>query len=80
LNAFAERFVGSVKEECLSLVVVLEERHLRLLVREYVEYYHHVRNHQGLGNQLLSEPPPPPDLDTDAPKAQPRRRGSKLIP
>ena len=45
LNAFAERFVRSIKEECLSRVVVLRERHLRLLVREYVEHYHHERNH-----------------------------------
>ena len=64
LNAFAERFVRSIREECLSRVVVLGERHLRLLVREYVEHYHHERNHQGLGNRLLSEPPPPkPDVD-----------------
>ncbi|MFT4550714.1 MAG: putative transposase [Verrucomicrobiales bacterium] len=54
LNAYAERFVRSIKEECLSRVVVLGECHLRLLVREYVEHYHHERNHQRLGNQLLS--------------------------
>ena len=65
LNAFAERFVRSIKEECLSRVVVLGERHLRLLVREYVEHYHHERNHQGLDNQLLSEPPPPSKPDAN---------------
>jgi putative transposase len=58
LNAFAERFVRSIKEECLSRVVVLGEGHLRLLVREYVEHYHRERNHQGLGNRLLRELPP----------------------
>jgi putative transposase len=58
LNAYAERFVRSIKEECLSRVVVLGERHLRLLVREYVEHYHLERNHQGLGNQLLHSPSP----------------------
>jgi putative transposase len=58
LNAFAERFVRSIKEECLGRVVVLGEHHLRLLVREYVEHYHRERNHQRLGNRLLSEPPP----------------------
>ena len=64
LNAFAERFVRSIREECMSRVVVLGERHLRLIVNEYVEHYHHERNHQGLGNRLLSEPPPPkPDVD-----------------
>ena len=34
------------------------ESQLRLLVREYVEHYHHERNHQGLGNQLLHSPSP----------------------
>jgi transposase InsO family protein len=73
LNAFAERFVRSIREECLSRVVVLGERHLQLLVREYVEHYHHERNHQGLGNRLLSElPPPPPKPDVDV------RRGRRV--
>ena len=59
LNAYAERFVRSIKEECLGRLVVLGERHHRLLVREYVEHYHCERNHPGLGNRLLSEPPQP---------------------
>ncbi len=58
LNAYAERFVRSIKEECLSRVVVLGESHLKLLVHEYVEHYHEERNHQGLDNQLLSRAPP----------------------
>ena len=59
LNAYAERFVRSIKEECLDRVVPLGERHLRLLVREYMEHYHRERNHQGLDNQLLERAPPP---------------------
>ena len=59
LNAYAERFVRSIREECLSRVVPLGERHLRMLVSEYVEHYHRERNHQGLDNELL-EPAPPP--------------------
>ena len=51
LNAYAERFVRSIKDECLRRVVPLGEGHLRLLVREYVEHYHRERNHQGLDNQ-----------------------------
>ena len=65
LNAYAERFVRSIKEECLSRVVPLGEAHLRRLVHEYVEHYHHERNHQGLDNQLLRRPPPPVSPDAD---------------
>ena len=54
LNAYAERFVRSIKEECLGRVVPLGERHLRFLVHEYVEHYHRERNHQGLDNELLT--------------------------
>jgi len=53
LNAFAERWVRSVKEECLSKVVPFGERSLRRALREYVEHYHAERNHQGKGNVLL---------------------------
>src|SRR5450432_439370 len=40
LNAYAERFVGSIKSECLRHIVPIGERHLRAVVREYVEHYH----------------------------------------
>jgi transposase InsO family protein len=53
LNAFAERFVRSFKEECLSQFVPLGERHLRKSVAEYTEHYHLERSHQGLGNELI---------------------------
>jgi putative transposase len=53
LNAFAERFVRSIKEECLSQIIPLGERHLRRAVTEYTEHYHLERNHQGLGNELI---------------------------
>jgi putative transposase len=54
LNAFAERFVLSIKSECLGRMVPLGERHLRHAIREYVEHYHFERSHQGLGNELLT--------------------------
>lgn len=54
LNAYAERFVGSIRRECLDRVIPLGEQHLRLLVREYVAHYNLERNHQGLGNRLLA--------------------------
>lgn len=53
LNAYAERFVRSIKSECLRRVILLGERHLRTLVAEYIEHYHLERNHQGLDNLLL---------------------------
>ena len=54
LNSVAERFVLSIKSECLSRLVPLGERHLRRAVSEYVEHYHRERNHQGVGNRLLT--------------------------
>ncbi len=57
LNAFAERFVRSIKSECLSKMIPLGEGHLRDVIREYVEHYHFERNHQGLDNRLLFEVP-----------------------
>jgi putative transposase len=53
LNAYAERFVRSIKSECLRRVVPLGENHLRELVHEYVAHYLLERNHQGLGNKLI---------------------------
>ena len=70
LNAYAERFVRSIKEECHDRVVPLGEGHMRRLVHEYVAHYHGERNHQGLGNRLLRRAPPPVRADTDV-----QRRG-----
>jgi putative transposase len=44
-NAYAERFVRSIKEECLDRIVPIGERHFRRAVAEYVEHYHGERNH-----------------------------------
>ena len=52
LNAYAERFVRSIKQECLRHIVPLGERHLRTVIREFIEHYHTERNHQGLGNVI----------------------------
>jgi len=49
-NAYAERFVRSIKEECLNRVIPIGDRHLRRMIAEYVEHYHRERNHQGLAN------------------------------
>jgi hypothetical protein len=53
LNAYAERWVRSVKEECLSKVILFGVRSLRRALSEYVEHFHAERNHQGRGNVLL---------------------------
>jgi putative transposase len=56
LNAFAERWIQSFKHECLNHFVVFGEKHLRYIVREYLEYYNRLRPHQGIGNVCLTEP------------------------
>ena len=53
LNAFAERFVRSIKESCLDRLILVGEASLRRAVREFVAHYHEERNHQGLGNVLI---------------------------
>ena len=49
-NPFAERLIGSIRRECLDLVIVLNERHLRRLLRAYLAYYNTTRPHQALHN------------------------------
>jgi putative transposase len=53
LNAYAERWVRSVKEECLARLILFGEASLRHALAQYVEHFHHERNHQGKGNVLL---------------------------
>ena len=53
LNAYAERFVRSIKDECLSRMIFFGERSLRKATREYAKHYHRERNHQGLDNRLI---------------------------
>ena len=67
LNAFAERFVRSIKEECLERMIFFSEKQLRAAVSEYVEHYHHERNHQGLANRLIQ------------PAAEPARGAGQVI-
>jgi transposase InsO family protein len=53
LNAFAERWVSSVRQECLSKLILFGEASLRRALTEYIGHYHFERNHQGKGNLLL---------------------------
>ena len=54
LNAHAERFVRTIKESCLERMILFGEGSLRRALHEFVEHYHHERNHQGLGNRLVT--------------------------
>jgi putative transposase len=53
LNAYAERFVRSIKESCLERMIWFGEGSLRKGIQEFVTHYHGERNHQGLGNRLI---------------------------
>jgi hypothetical protein len=57
LNAFPERWVRSVKEECLSKRILFGERPLARVLSEFSAHYHGERNHQGKGNELLFPEP-----------------------
>lgn len=56
LNAFSERWIKSVKDECLSKLILFGERSLRRALQNYLVHYHAERNHQGKGNVLLFPP------------------------
>jgi transposase InsO family protein len=60
LNAFAERFVKTVKTECLEQFVLFGEDSLRHVIREFLAHYHAERNHQGIENMI-----PFPDVRLD---------------
>ena len=53
LNAYAERFVRSIKSECLDRMILFGERSFRKATREYAAHYHRERNHQGIDNRLI---------------------------
>jgi transposase InsO family protein len=53
LNAYAERWVRSIKEECLSRLILFGEASLHQALTQYVEHFHHERNHQGKGNRVV---------------------------
>ena len=53
MNAYAERFVRSIKEEMIHHMIFCGEASLRRAIREYMAHYHTERNHQGLENQRI---------------------------
>jgi transposase InsO family protein len=52
VNAICERFLGSVRRECLDHLLILSERHLKRVLAEYVRYFNHTRPHQGLRQRV----------------------------
>jgi transposase InsO family protein len=48
-NGIAERFVGTLRRECLDHMLIFGEAHLRQVLSFYAEYYNEVRTHSGLG-------------------------------
>ena len=58
MNAFADRWMLSVKSECLDKMILFGEESLRRALREYGAHHHTERPHQGLGNELIDGEPP----------------------
>lgn len=75
-NAFAERFVRSVKSECLERLILFGEGALRRALAEYLAHYNGERNHQGIGNVLIA--PRPGELGGGGRVAVRRRLGGLL--
>ncbi len=65
LNGFAERWVRTVKRECLRTVRITNEATLRKVLAEFVRHYHAERPHQGLGNRPPDHGPGPPAQKVD---------------
>jgi hypothetical protein len=79
LNAFSERWVKSVKEECLSKLMLFGESSLRHTLREYLVHYNAERNHQGKGNILLFPSPITRSNQCRDPKIHNRERLGGLL-
>ena len=74
LNAYAERWVRTVRQECLRRLIPLGEAHLRRTLREFFEHYERERNHQGVGNRLLVAAP----MNNQGPVKRRERLGGNL--
>jgi putative transposase len=74
-NAYAERFVRTIKEGCLERMIFFGENSLRNAIRQFAEHYHLERNHQGLGNRLII---PMPMVETAGTVERRQRLGGLL--
>lgn len=75
LNAYAERFVLSIKSECLNRLILFSPAQLQAAIESYVEHYEVERTHQGLANRLTSAQAP---ANSDAPIQCRHRLGGLL--
>ncbi len=75
LNSYAERWVRSVKEECLSRLILFGESSLRRALQQYMEHYHGERNHQGKDNRILFPSHPEAGGNTGAVRCRERLGG-----
>ncbi|NCF20617.1 MAG: transposase [Haliea sp.] len=73
-NPYAERVIGTIRRECLDHVIILNERHLRRILREYFSYYHTCRTHLSLQKDT-PEPRPVEPLEMGRVVAFPRIGG-----
>ncbi|MPZ47424.1 MAG: transposase [Betaproteobacteria bacterium] len=69
-NSVCERVIGTIRRECLDWLIPISQRHLRLILKDWVEHYNRGRPHSALGPSV---PDPPADLDA-IPTAQSRHR------
>ena len=61
-SGIAERLVGTFRRECLDHIIVVNERHLRYVLREFVRHYNTARPHQALELQVPESGSGPPDV------------------
>jgi len=74
MNAYAERFVRTVRAECTDRVLVIGERHLRAVLSEYLEHYNAGRSHQGHDMSLRAPDESPDIIPLPAPAHRIRRK------
>jgi len=68
MNAFAKRWIGSVRRECTDRILITAERHLRHVLDVYVAHHNAGRSHQGDG-MLLRAPEDVPDRSRPVPES-----------
>jgi putative transposase len=78
-NAVAERWVRTVRQECLDWLLIMSRRHLERVLRIYIEHYNLYRPHRSLGLEVPTDPGPDPFPPVVASPARPALRGGYLL-